>query len=264
VLASRRVRVALLSIVGLAALGFLLFPGRRLSMAVTLATGLRRDALQREIDAIEDKAITHAAVSSDDRAVLSDFYRPLATGAKLSIVVGQTGRLMDHYLAGSGTDYELSSDIFSQNDKVRTQMALLRKRARVAPCRPSAPLSSPTFYMPDSSKLDSVFGLYNGTLRLSRSPGAGASCVLHWRAEVPWFWPSYTSLEQKYGTAHGESFPLPNLQSVLFGRQRALFVDNGLGEYLAQVGLAKPFLAFAEWEESERPSTAGDIRNPPT
>ena len=65
----------------------------------------------------------------------------------------------------------------------------------------------------------------------------------------PEIWPSYASLKQKYGDYHAESFPLPNLKSIVFGRQYALFVDNGLGEHLSRVGLAKPFLAFAEWEE---------------
>jgi hypothetical protein len=66
---------------------------------------------------------------------------------------------------------------------------------------------------------------------------------------VPWGWPSYASLKTKYGDAHAESFPLPNLKSALFGREHSLVVDNGLGEYLVQLGLAKPFLAFSEWDE---------------
>ncbi|HWZ93366.1 MAG TPA: hypothetical protein VNW92_31115 [Polyangiaceae bacterium] len=241
---------SLLALVCLTAALFWLFPGQRLALAFTLATGVRRVTVQRRINAIETQAIGHASLSTDDRAFLSDFYGTLATGAKLSIVVGQTGRLMDHYLAGSGSDYRLDAEIFSQNDKVQAQMSRLRKQAAAAPCTAGAPLASPTFYMPDKSKIDSVFGLYNGLVRLTRSPAVGGTCALHWRAEVPWFWPSYASLQQKYGTPHGESFPLPNLQSILFGQPHALFVDNGLGEYLAEIGLAKPFLAFAEWDEA--------------
>jgi hypothetical protein len=37
--------------------------------------------------------------------------------------------------------------------------------------------------------------------------------------------------------------------SLVLGRRHALFVDNGLGEYLVQLGLAKPFVAYAEWDE---------------
>ena len=62
-------------------------------------------------------------------------------------------------------------------------------------------------------------------------------------------WPSYASLQKKYGNPHAESFPLPNLKTVLLGRQHALFVDNGLGHQLEELGLARSFLAFAEWSD---------------
>ena len=84
---------------------------------------------------------------------------------------------------------------------------------------------------------------------LTEQAGADGACVLHFRAEVPWVWPSYSSIAQKYGNAHAERFPLPNLGSILFGRDHALFVDNGLGHHLEELGLAKRFLAFAEWSE---------------
>jgi hypothetical protein len=66
---------------------------------------------------------------------------------------------------------------------------------------------------------------------------------------VPWTWPSYESIRSKYGRYHAESFPLPNLASLFFGREHALYVDNGLGEYLVHLGLAAPFTAYAEWDE---------------
>ncbi len=62
-------------------------------------------------------------------------------------------------------------------------------------------------------------------------------------------WPSYASLKQKHGSYHAESFPLPNLKSLALGQEHALFVDNGLGEHLVTLNLARPFLAFAEWDE---------------
>ena len=68
-------------------------------------------------------------------------------------------------------------------------------------------------------------------------------------AVVPWVWPSYASLQAKYGNPHAESFPLPSLRSLVLGRHHALYVDNGLGQYLEQLGLAKSFLAFAEWTD---------------
>ncbi len=224
-----------------------LFPGQRLAIAFRVATGVGLAPLQARIDELEAKAIRRARFDSDDEEFLADFYATLATGGKVSIIVGQTGRLMDHYLAGSGADYRLEPRIFSGNRKVQAQMALLRKRA-VGGC-PAQKLASPTFYMPDPSQIDSVFGLYYGTLKLETVRAAGA-CLRHWRAEVPWQWPSYQSLKRKYGDYHAESFPLPNLMALVFGRKHALYVDNGLGEYLVELGLAKPFLAFAEWDEA--------------
>jgi len=73
--------------------------------------------------------------------------------------------------------------------------------------------------------------------------------VVHWRAGLPWKWPSYESLHNKYGTYHAQCFPIPNLRSWLQGSQYCLRIDDGLGGYLAEIGLAKPFLVFSEWEE---------------
>lgn len=224
-----------------------LFPGQRLSLAFTLATGVGTPALQAKIDALEAKAVRREPFSAEERELLGDFYRTLATGAKLSILVAQTGRLMDHYLDGSGQDFGLAPDIFRDNAKVQRQLGALKQRLGKG-CT-ALQVESPTFYMPDTSKIDSVFGLYHGRVLLRQEPVSAGSCVRHVRAEVPWFWPSYASLRQKYGSEHAESFPLPNLQSLLFGQKLALYVDNGLGQYLVELGLAKPFLAYAEWDE---------------
>ena len=104
--------------------------------------------------------------------------------------------------------------------------------------------------MPHPSSPDSVFGLYWGRLKLKARMGANSSLDLKWRAEVPWEWPSYESLNEKYGTPHAERFPIPNLMAVIMDRDYSLKIDNGLGEYLTRLGLAKVFLAYSEWTES--------------
>jgi hypothetical protein len=223
------------------------FPGQRLGLAFTIATGFGRASLQRQIDELEERAIRHQPFSDADRAFLRDFYATLATGGKLVIVAGQTGKMMDHYLAGSGTDYQLEPKIFTGNTKVKEKAALLAKQAAVGPCVDGKRFASGTFYMPDRSNFDSVFGLYFGSLTVTQQSTAAGDCLLRWRAEVPWVWPSYASIQQKYGTPHAESFPLPNLSVLAFGPEHALFVDNGLGNHLEELRLAKSFLAFAEW-----------------
>jgi hypothetical protein len=227
-----------------------LFPGARLCVAFTIATGIGRARLQQRIDELENRAIRHRTFSDADRAFLVDFYTTLATGGKLVVVARQTGRMMDHYLARSGSDYRLEPEIFTGNEKVRLRAVQLQKHARAGHCVNGQQFSSGTFYMPDSSNVDSVFGLYYGRLQVTEQAAPTGRCTLHFRAEVPWVWPSYSSIEQKYGDAHAESFPLPSLISLLFGQKHALFVDNGLGQQLEELGLAKSFLAFAEWSES--------------
>jgi hypothetical protein len=236
-------------LVVVAAILLLQFPGAQLSIAFTIATGLGRDALQRRIDELEAKAIARSELSPDDRRFLLDFYGSLASGGRLSVVVRQTGKMMDHYLAGSGSDYRLDPVIFTGSQKVQAQVRALRKRVEASPCRTGARVSSAVFYMPDRSNLDSVFGLYHGTLHATQSVRDDGRCRLDWRAEVPWVWPTYSSLAEKYGDAHAESFPLPSLRSLILGEQHALYVDNGLGGYLAELGLAKSFLAYAEWSD---------------
>ncbi|WP_242111921.1 hypothetical protein [Luteimonas aquatica] len=250
----RRRALVLLAVLAAALGGLLwLFPGPRFGLGFTLATGIGRDALQRRIDAIEDKAIAGAAIDARDRRFLVDFYRTLAQGGRLVGFARQTGRMMDHYLDGSGADYRLEAGIFTGNAKVRAQMARMRQEASQQSCDAAVRLSSPEFYMPDRSQADSVFGLYYGRVHLARRRAAGGGCALHWRAEVPWVWPSYPELRRKYGDPHAESFPLPNLPSLFLGPRHALYVDNGLGEALARIGLARPFLAYAEWDEADTP-----------
>ena len=238
--------VVLLALAGLS----YLFPGERFGLAFTIATGVGRAPLQRRIDELEARAIGHRTFSDADRAFLVDFYGTLATGGKLVVVARQTGRMMDQYLARSGADYRLEPEIFTGNEKVRLRAVQLQKQARAGRCVDGQQLSSGTFYMPDSSNVDSVFGLYFGRLQVTEQAEPAGQCTLHFRAEVPWVWPSYSSIQQKYGDPHAESFPLPSLRSLLFGKEQALFVDNGLGHQLEELGLAKSFLAFAEWSES--------------
>ncbi len=228
---------------------FAAFRGPRLGLAFTIATGVGRARVQQRIDELEAKAIARATFSAGDRTYLTDFYATLATGGQLSILVRQTGLMMAHYLAATGQDYRLSPKIFTQNQKVQGMANMLRERASRSACASPQSFSSGSFYMPDPSQLDSVFGLYHGTLRLSQHADPSGACVRQWRAEVPWTWPSYDSLREKYGNPHAESFPLPNIQSIFGGRERALFVDNGLGQYLEELGLAKHFVAFAEWPD---------------
>lgn len=131
--------------------------------------------------------------------------------------------------------------------------ALLRTqflRDLASPAGPRPGYRTESFRMPHPSSLDSLFGLYYGSVILRPSVTNARAIVLHWRAEVAWVWPSYESLHAKYGDSHAECFALPNLRAVLqLSTDHALRLDHGLGEHLTRLGLAKPFVAFAEWSE---------------
>ena len=57
-------------------------------------------------------------------------------------------------------------------------------------------------------------------------------------------------------------FPLPNLRTVVQGGEYALRIDNGLGEYLVHLGLAKPFIVYSEWSENISRNTQGAAKKP--
>jgi hypothetical protein len=219
------------------------------AIALTLATGAGIEALQQRVSVLEVRAIAHEPFSTDDKRFLRDLYAAMAAGAKTSVVLAQSGRLMDRYLDKSGDPLELDPVIFSTNARVRREIDRLAKRMSAPSADRSRVYRSPRFYMPDPSSLDSLAGLYWGTLEARVRVNADGLPVFHYRAEVPWQWPSYESLRQRYGTPHAQTFILPNLRSALAGDKYALHIENGLGEYLVQLGLAKPFLAWAEWDE---------------
>lgn len=233
----------------------LIFPAEQQSIAFTLATGIGVSSLQEKVDQIEDKAIKKTPLQESERHFLSVLYRTMVTGARASIVLRQSADMMERYLSCSGEDLRTEPRIFVHNRKVQEVVAML-KREIVEDLSHDGlrdEYRSKSFYMPDVSSPDSVFGLYYGHIKARPSRPQGGLLSIKWRAEVPWEWPSYEKLKEDYGDPHAESFPLPNLLALLLGRNYALHVDNGLGEYLTRIGLARSFVVFAEWDEQMTP-----------
>jgi hypothetical protein len=228
------------------------FPGRQSLLAITLASGLGLDGLQARVDDLEEKAIKGERFTEADRAFMHDLYTCFAKGAKLTFVLRQSGQLMDHYLSRMGEPLEIEPRIFLGSGRVREQMDLLgrrlgqdlRVRGTVA-----EEYSSETFHMGEPETLDSSVGLYFGRISVRPRVLNDGKVLLQWRADMPWQWPSYESLYEKYGNYHAHCFPLPNARSVLQGSRYYLWMDDGLGEHLAQIGLAKPFLVWSAWDE---------------
>jgi hypothetical protein len=251
--ALRRYAVVAAGLFFIAIVAFLIyFPGRQSLLAATLASGLGIGDLQARVDALEEKAIRGEQFTEADRAFLRDLYTCFAKGARLTYVLRQSGQLMNHYLSRTGKPLRIEPRIFLGSGTVRKQMDRLKHEIMVdvsAHGTPAKEYTSGTFHMGDPELFDSSAGLYFGSIRVRSRVLDDNRLLLFWRADLPWQWPSYESLYAKYGNYHAQCFPLPNARSILQGPRYYLWLDDGLGEYLAQLGLAEPFLAWAEWEE---------------
>jgi len=226
----------------------IIFPGRKTIYAFILLTGIGRDHLQTQINSVEEHAIKNKRPSIQQEKFLKDFYRTLAIGGTISGFATQAGQLMHHYLNKTGKDFELKSDIFTHNFNVGIQANIIKGSIIDEKCEASTAYKSPKFYMPHPSSPDSIFALYYGTIQAQTSLKEDV-CTIQWQAEVAWIWPSYAEITQKYGSPHGEDFPLPSLRSLLLGPKDSLTVGNGLGRYLEDIGLAKRFNATGSWKE---------------
>jgi hypothetical protein len=234
------------------------FPGQQGFMAISLASGLGLHGIQARVNGLEAKAIKDAAFTPQDKRFLHDLYACFAKGGRLTIILRQTGGMMAHYLSANGTPYKTGARIFLKNKKVRARMADLKDKM-LTDIRNTRPLkdeyASPTFYMPDPSCLDSLFGLYYGRLILRREVRPDGRVQFHWRAEVPWEWPSYESQTTESKNPHAKTSRIPDILAFLGNHNSGLLIDDGLGEYLVRLGLAKPFLLFSEWTEILNPNT---------
>lgn len=227
------------------------FPGRQSLLAFTLATGIGVTSLQNQVDQLEGKAVRGQEMSVAERRFLRDLYICFAKGGAL--VAPQSSKMMHRYLSRTGEPLAVSPGLFTGSAPVRLAMTELRRKVlqdldggRGGQGR----YSSETFYMGDPEYFDAFVGLYYGHLQATFRVVEGGSLVLSWRAEVPWTWPTYTELFQKYGDHHAQSFALPNARSVFQGQKYCLWMDDGLGGHLSKIGMAKPFLAYSEWEET--------------
>jgi hypothetical protein len=198
------------------------------------------------------KAIAGFPPTEEDKRFLRNLYSCFGKGGQLTIVLRQSGQLMQHYLSGSGDGLRTSPRIFLNSRPVQEALQSLKKQIMAdfeERGNADETYSSQTFYMGDPEFPDSHVGLYFGHVAACPHVTKKGTVALQWRAEVPWRWPSYASLHDKYGNYHAQCFPIPNARSWLQGSEYCLRMDDGLGGYLAEIGLAKPFLAYAEWEE---------------
>ncbi|MDB6130160.1 MAG: hypothetical protein JWM04_1267, partial [Verrucomicrobiales bacterium] len=203
-------------------------------------------------DLMQSKAIRREAFEESEKVFLRNLYICFAKGGAASMMAPESSKMMFQYLSCSGRELQVRSSLFYRSAPVIEMMKPLKDRA-VADFQnhggDKVVYESQTAYLGDPAYFDSFVGLYFGQVKVSVVRSEKDFIVLKWRGEVPWEWPSYSSIYKKYGRYHAQSFPLPNARSLLQGPKYLLLMDDGLGGYLAEIGLAKPFLVFAEWEE---------------
>ncbi len=227
------------------------FPGRQSILAFKLATGVGVTSLQTRINQLEDKAINGQEFSPSETGFLLDLYACFAKGGAL--IAPESSKMMHRYLSKTGEPLAVSPHLFTRSKPVRDTMEHLKKQVLEdldGGREIQDNYTSGTFYMGDPEYFDALVGLYHGHIQVHPRLVHPDSLVLHWRAEVPWTWPTYKELLQKYGDYHAQSFPLPNVRSLIQGSKYCLHMDDGLGGHLPAIGIAKPFLAYSEWEET--------------
>ena len=229
---------------------FVVLPGQQKSMAWTLATGIGISELQEHVDTLEYKAIHKEDFNEDDIEFLKDLFLTFSTGARYSLVLSESGNLTSHYLSCSGEDYNLPNHLFNKNKRVKKEMNILKNRmlSDISQNTIKDRYETKRFYMPDSSVADSIYSLYYGKVILSPKIKSTGIVEMHWRAEVPWYWPEYDYLKEKYDDYKAHSFSVPNFKSIFIDKENRLNMDDGLGQHMVVLGIAKPFLAYSEWK----------------
>ncbi len=254
----KRIVIACLTLFLILTAAYLIyFPGQQAVLAFTLATGFGVHGLQERVDALEDKAINGEPFTDEDKAFLKNLYTCFAKGGRLTIVFWQTGQMMTRYLSMSGEDLYTDPRVFVESRPVLVEAARLTE-AIATDYRRDAALKdayvSPRFNMADPTFPDSIAGLYYGKLTVRPQPTPEGEIALRWRAEVPWVWPTYETVREQYGDYKAREFALPNARSLLWGPRYCLYMDDGLGAHLENLGLAKSFRVYSEWDEVIEPA----------
>jgi hypothetical protein len=227
------------------------FPKKQKKLAFTLATGIGMIDLQSKVNELETKAINKREFSQEEVNFLRNLFLTMSRGARYSLILEESGKLTKHYLDMSGRDYKLPSFLFYDNDKVKKKMEIIKKEfwSDLQNNTVKSRYETKEFYMPDKSVPDSIYALYYGKLFMTPRINESGGEEMTWRAEVPWFWPKYDDLKERFGDYKAHSFTIPNLKSIFGKTENSLRVDDGLGEHLVTLGVAKPFLAYSEWKE---------------
>ncbi len=214
-----------------------------LNTAFSIGTGISLDRIQIKIERIQSKIINNETISSEEKDWLKHFYKTLAWGASLSVVLPESSRLMYHYLDNTGETTSIKKTLFLDSPRVKDKMNEIRDNAHS--CQLNKKYRSDRFEMGYGRPYDAIFALYFGIIILERI----SKDKIKWTVDMPWKWPDYQDIYATYGTYYKEIFPLPNMLAVI-GLGEPLWVPNAIGGELENLGLAKSFSTITTWEEA--------------
>lgn len=216
----------------------------KVRMAASIGTGVGLNVIQNKVDQLHRLGKKNK-LDVPDLEWIKELYFVLASGARATLVLPVSSKLMFHYLEGTGTPVQLSPEVFSQSDRVIE----MKKQLNSAVCNGKNSVKSPVFDMGGRTPADSAFALYFGTLSTTR-----LDKKILYTAVMPWKWPTYQEIHKRYGSYDKEIFPIPNMLSIIsrtFGINLGppLYLPNALGGELERMGLAKSFEVSSHWTE---------------
>ena len=217
----------------------------QLRMAAIIGTGIGTSSIQSRVNRLH-RLGKAGNLNEVELIWMRDLYFTLAVGAKLSLILPASSKLMFHYLDGTGEPLQLKPKVFRHSDRVIAMKAKLNRSL----CEGNNPVSSVRFDMGGRTPFDSSFALYFGILSAERAEGKVTYTV-----DMPWKWPTYQDIKQRYGSYEREIFPIPNAASILnnvfkIDFAKPLYLPNALGGELERFGLAKGFKVTSGWSEN--------------
>ena len=219
-------------------------------MAFQIGTGIGLNQIQSKVDKLEYKALQQKQFTNDDKKWLRIFYRTLAYGGQMVIILPEASRLLHHYLDATGETTSIEKNVLLSSPRFQKQLNILKNKLKNS-CKQKKEYTSKRFDMGHGGFNDQAIALYYGTIKGKTTKKDDKHISIEWFVDMPWKWPNYDEIKKVKGRDKKETYPLPNALSFL-GWGPHLWLDNELAGALEEIGLAKSFEVINKWEEKTK------------
>lgn len=251
-------------------------PGGQARIAYALVSG-NVDDIQTRVYALEQKANTKVLFTEGEQQFLRDLYSVFYKGARL-VGLRYSAKTMRHYLHGAGRPLIIDKRLFRADEAVGKRMTLICRQ--IAHDYENGSLTnagmyrSKVFYAGDGVyELDRFMGIRDAQLSASVYFENETNVYIRWQVRSEYEWPSYDAASPVRSSGSPSYSPIPlNLKIIRSLRARdvyrfvrrgvipwrriqsahsneMLWINDGLGAYLAETGLAVPYTIYAGWVE---------------